>query len=399
MRPDHSFRQFVFPKELGRLPKSVKWMSLMMFVYFIGWGIVNPFLPLYFKEVLGSYAAVGLITGLLSLFSLLWVFPMGEVIDRVMKRNLIFVSLLMYLPLSVLLLSLKTLGHFVYFRLYHSFIATSYWLTTEAYVREHSTRKNAAEAIGLYDFGYALSTVIGALLGAFLIVKFKFSIIHTISLFAFFALLMSFRLPDHGRESLFRGVCNSMNFNCVKTEWKDFFRNKPFRRVTIYSFFFYFVASFFVMILPLFLDTVGANFFLIGIIVALANAPMLLEPYFSTHKDKKRLLFLALFFAAALFVALFVTTELQTIFIISLLIGMAFSAIIPVLGGQTTVYMVKGEVGKMSAVSYAVRSLAGGLGPLAAGALSDAFGLRYVFLLGAVIFASLLLFVGKVFEE
>jgi len=383
-------------KDLAGLSKPVKRMTLITLLYYLGWGITIPFLPLYFKEILGSYSAVGLVTGVLQLFSFLLAFMFGPIIDRVSKRSLIALVLALYLPISPLLLGLRTLTHFLLFRTYHAVIATTYWLSSESYVRGHSNKGKESEAMALFDAGSGLAQVMGALVGAALIVRYGYSIFYAISLFAGLALIAAFSLPDHKKEPLMQGFGYSLKEHIVRKEVKDFLANKEFRNLVIFSFFFTLGTGFLAMLLPLFLDTIGASLPLIGIITAIFFLPVLFEPYFSTVRNKKALLTASLALSALLFLALFFTKNVLASFGLSFALGITLAAATPIVSGRLTQLMPKEKIGELSGILYGIRSLAAGLSPIVAGYASDILSLNSTFLGGAAIIAVLAILSGKV---
>ncbi len=393
----YSFRRVQFTKEFRRLPLSIKLASLAIFAYDFGWGIVMPFFPLYLASILDNYTAVGFVTGLLHLFSFFWAILIGGMLDKVSKRRMISLALLLYLPFSKILFAVKTLSHFVFFRIYHSALATTLWLSNEAYVRSHSRRGEEAESIGLFDASFGLALVIGGIVGAFLMTHFGFSILYSISLFAFFALIVSFFLPDHGKPLL--SSMEKVSISAIRKEFRDFFRDTPLVKLVVISFLIAFSSSFTLMVLPLFLNEMGADYLAIGIIAALFYVPVLFEPYFTTFKRKEGIVLLALLLASALFLAMFFAKSIFLIFLISFILGIALSAVHPNIQGAITRSMPKGEKGELSAVVYAAASVASGLGPLFAGLISDIFSLSHVFLAGAMIFSFLAIYYRKIIQK
>jgi MFS family permease len=83
------------PSEIRSLPRSVKMISAVMAVYYMAWGLLFPFLPIYFHDILGSYAAATLVSALLSVFSIIWIFPIGEFLDRFSQKKVIGLVLLL----------------------------------------------------------------------------------------------------------------------------------------------------------------------------------------------------------------------------------------------------------------------------------------------------------------
>jgi len=211
-------RALTFPKEFTKLPKPIKIISLVSLFYYFGWGIASPFLPIYFKKILGTYTGVGIVIGLLPFLTIIWTLIIGPFIDKFSKKKLISFALLLYLPLSYFLLSLKTLFHFFLFRIYHSLAATTFWTTTEASIREHSPKKKTAKSIALYDVSYTIPLILGPIIGALLIVKLGFNIFYSVSIFAFLALFpLSFLRREKKKKYKLRlGIFK---------EFKDFFSN------------------------------------------------------------------------------------------------------------------------------------------------------------------------------
>lgn len=386
----HYFGQVDFPKNLYKLPCSIKILSLILFVYYLGWGIATPFLPLYFKEVLGTYTAVGLVSAFLPLFQIIWALGLGKVEDRFPKKFILSFILFLYLPLSYFLLILKNLAHFFWFRIYHSFLATSFWLTSEAYTRQHSPKSKTAEAIGLFNSSFGLSLVLGAAISGFLVLKIGFSIFWFISIFAALAMILTFFLPDAFK--------NKFHKISLREEIGEFYSNKPLWKVALFLSFAFFCTGFLEMTLPLFLKNLGANFILIGIVAAFFFSPLIFESYFSTFENKKHLALSALAFGSGIFLLLFFTRSLLFIFLLSFLLALSFSALHPLLSGKMTNLMPKSEIGELTSVLFALKSLSLALSFLLAGAISDLFGLQYVFLMGGFGFLSLF-FIGLKSKE
>lgn len=350
----------------------------------LGWGITLPFLPLFIREKLGSYTGVGLVYGLLPLLSMMWALLLGSILDRVHKRSAMRVAFFLYLPLSWLLLCVQSFFGFVLFRIYQSALATTYWVSGEAYVRKHSSRGKEAVSMAWWDFASGLALVIGAIIGALTIGYFHWNIFYAVSAFSLLAFLGSWTLPDHDKTPIKR-------FPSIAKEIKDLWNKKSLLHMTVFSFFFAFGAGVVAMLLPLFLAApeVGATLMQIGIITSVASTPILFEPYFSRCKKPILVVQLALGFAAVFFISLFFVTNTVILFLIAGLLGLSLAAIAPIMMGTLTRFMPHTQIGELSAVTFAVRIVGSGLGPITAGILSDAYGLQYAFLLCGIIFCGL----------
>ena len=396
MESKRFFRWTLVPAAMRALPRPIKIFSIITLIYTLGWGIIGPYLPLFFKEQLGTYTGVGLVSGLLPLFSIFWSLALGEILDKVSKRSIISFVLLLYLPLSTILLGMKTLGQFTLFRIYHSGIASAFWVAGEAYVRVHSPKGKEASAIGAWDFAGAGALTFGALLGASLIGIFGWSLIYAVSICAGLALVASIiYLPDHDGKPFFPGLRSLLKAGLLRQELRDMWAAKKLLYVTIFAFFFLFGWTALGMVLPLFLDSIGADFIQIGLITAAYYASDFAEPLFAATKRPRRVVFIGILISTLLFVVLFFVKNLAWAFILSVLLGFAISAVYPILLGKMGQLMPRNKVGEFSAVTYAIRGIGAGLGPIIAGLMSDLYGLQYAFLLCGIVFAGMMFFIDK----
>ncbi len=362
------------------LPRSLKLMNLVTFVYWLGWGISGPFLVLFLKERLGSYASVGFVWGLLPLFSILTALVLGGVLDSLHKRSLIRAILFLYLPLSTFLLAVSSLTGFVIFRAYHSIVATSFWVAGESYVRYHSVKGKEAEAIGSWDFASGLSAVIGGVIGAGLVYLLGWNILYAVSVCAFVAFIASWWLPDHDKFG------KHVHLTSLFAECKDFFSDKKLFRLSFVAFLWTFGVAVTAMMLPLVLVKIGASLAQVGLISAMFSLPVLAEPWFARVRKKYTLLFCSIISCAVLFAIMSFLSNVLLWFGASFLLGLGFSAATPALFGSMTKAMPKSRIGELSSVLFAVRSVGAALGPFVAGILSQSYGLGWAFAVSGVLF-------------
>lgn len=130
-----------FTKEMLKLPKPIKVVSLVAFVYTLGWAMIDPFFFIYLKQLLGDYAAVGFLTALVYLFAILWCLPIGQILNRVSEKLIIVGTLVLYFPMGYLLITLTTFMQLALLKIYNSFTAASIWVSLEDYVREHVKKR------------------------------------------------------------------------------------------------------------------------------------------------------------------------------------------------------------------------------------------------------------------
>lgn len=384
------------PHMLCKLPRSITILSIITLVYTFGWGLVGPFLPLYFKNAVGSFIKVGLIFAVFPLFQILWSLVLGELLDKLSKRSMIGFVMLAVLPMASVMLALKTFSHFVWWQLYHSFTGSTFWVSSEAYARSHSPINQEAETIGTWTFFVGLGTFLGALIGGVLMMQIGFSLIYGISIFALVAFFITMIwLPDHTGQGFLRTLNGAWKQGILEHEFHDLKENKPLLRLALFALFFAFGASVVAMILPLFLDSIGANFWQIGIIAAAFHLPTMAQHHFAIKKNPHRIATLGMLSATLLFIALFFIKSVFITFFLAILLGLALAAVFPIMMGQMTKYMPKDKVAEFSAMTYSFRRFGAALGPILAGVLGDLYGINYAFLLCGALFAFVTIFMKR----
>ncbi|MEM1534909.1 MAG: MFS transporter [Candidatus Pacearchaeota archaeon] len=390
------FRHFRLPRlgEFLKLPRAIKYAFIILFIYYLGWGIWVAFEPIYLKRIVGSYTHIGLIVMTFNFLALFFSLFLGTILDKINKKKSIRFWLLFYLPFSYIFSKIKALSHFLLFKAYHGIIATGLWISGEAYVRQHSPKKKAIESMALYDLSTILAVVIGGFIGAWLIYKIGFNIFYAISAFAFLALITSGILPDHGRWK----VKHIHPLKGLKKELKDLRKNKSLRRLSAFLFVYVFVLATMPLVLPLFLNHIGAKLWQIGIIYAISQVPFLFEGFFGLAKRKKAIISSSLLIGSALFLAMAFVKNILAIFLLSLAISICFSAISPIINGKLTEAMPRQKRGELTATLGALRYLSISLSSLFSGFISDLLGLHYVFLLNFVLFGLLFISLKKIFK-
>lgn len=372
------------------LPKPIKKIDLIVFIYYLGWGIAFPFIPLYLKELFDDYITVGLIFGLLYFFSVPWALFLGEYIDRLPKKSIIFFVLLLYLPFSFVFLALRTFWQFIFLRIFHGGISTSFWATTEAYTRQHSPFSKSSLCISSYYAFTYLPLVVGGILGGIFFYLFGYNIIYSISIFAFLAVFVASFLPNKEKTSPAKVS--------IEGEIKGFIKNKNLFYITLYICLLMFLIACLDITLPLFTKYLGGSPLKIGIIYSLFYLPFFFQIYFAYPKNKKRLLLLSIFLAIFAFLLMAMVNLLEFLFLAALALGLSISVILPIISGKITNFINKKKIGQQSSVYFAFKSLAMGIGYFITGFIAEFWGIKAVFILGVLI-ATLIFLIFFNFKE
>lgn len=402
-----NLREIIYsiPRDLRSAPRAVKRAAAVISLYYFGWALLDPFLPIYFTELFGGYSLSTLAISLLYLFSALWSIPMGRLADILSKKKLISLFLFFYLPLIPILGFVRTIFQITVFRFFHSFLASGLWATSETYIRAHSERRHRAEAIGIFDASYTLVIVVGAVLGGFFVAKFGIKPLFWVAPFAVLAavLFSKYSLPDHSGSENWSDGLPVLKPGVFSDGISDFLRHKKLVLLTGLSFLYglpMFASS--SVLLPLFSDALGASPVQIGLVYALALLPFVFEAPFSVlsdHLSNKKILMLAGTFAALVFVFLFFAKSVYWLFPLAFLVGLSFAVMIPTIEGRATALMPKDHIGKLNGVYRAVNHLGYGLGILVVGPFADMFGINSPFLLASALMLLFVFFVAFLWKK
>ncbi len=374
-----------FISQIDSLPKSIKRAALLAFVYVMGWGLISAFTPIYYEEILGNYSNFGVAMFMFYIFSFLFSFVLGGVLDKIQPRRLLMVALLLYVPMGFLLLQLTAMWNFMLFVFYHALASTLLWLSLEYYVRKHSPKNKEMLSYGLYDAGWVAAMVTGSVLGGYLISLWGYNLFYSVSIFSFIALFVLAFLPDKKKGTIRDGV-KGIGLASFKRELKDFFKNKELRGFFVSIFLLKFCHGFLPLMLPLFFREINASFFVIGVLFALLYLPAFFEPVYASILKKKRVVMLGLIVSIGALLVMFFVQSLWLLFILIIVIAIPFSMILVIFQGRITQLMPKKKVGEMTAILLALTNIALGLGPLTAGLLADNYGINSMFLLGSCLF-------------
>ena len=84
-------------KQLAEIPFSIKWVSISLFLFTMGWGLgADTFFSIYVKSIIGSGLNLTLIWTLLPIIKLLTVIPIGILNGRGMSKYLLLYGKIWY---------------------------------------------------------------------------------------------------------------------------------------------------------------------------------------------------------------------------------------------------------------------------------------------------------------
>ena len=395
------------PKELSSLPVAVKRMGLVIFIYHLSWGIVNPFMPLFFFEVFGTYGATTFIAALFTILGMLWLFPVGEFLDRFSQRKTFRFILLFYLPIWPYLAVLQTFLQAVIYQIYHSITATVLWSSAETYNRTHAERGRCSEAWGLHDICSTFSLAVGALVGGLMLQYFmdiRMLFVTFPPLLIIVAFVVSKYLPkDPNKVNIkARDAFRSMEWKQLyRRALRNFYFTPGLARIWPFIFFLGFMSASQVVMIPLMADSLGASYFIIGVMYALFSLPILFEAPFSVLADTwsaKRLIIIGSLLSVFSLLGFGISQEVFILVPLSLTLGLAVAMFVPSVSGAVGNSINSDNKGELNSVFMASQSLGGIVGLFTLGSLADIIGIQEVFFISAgvmLLSAILAIFIWK----
>ncbi|MFB6175250.1 MAG: MFS transporter [Candidatus Nanohalobium sp.] len=371
--------------DLDRVPDIAKYLSAVFLLAWIGRSTVWMFLPIFFRQQVPSVFLIGIMTSLPAAIPILLDIPVGNLVQRVGEKFVIFLGLstavlpgLLYFSALPILLVLG--------KAFEGVAKVFIWNGGWSLSMRSADDDVESESISVFLLGINLSVVIGPIFGGFLIQSYGFKLPFLLWIFAsLFSIIVFYSYI--GLE-LKEGISDSfeelMHRKTYMDEWGDVKENWshlwfPFSLVFLYSIIF----SFYWLAMPLLLDKVDAGYIMMGIIFGVAAMPKVLQFLFGELADRfgrmKVLSVLALLLAPTLVAMNFVTNVvlLGVLFFIARIFSSGMSPAIHAEFDNRCPDELEGELtGFLELFKHAGQTL----GPFFAGTIASIWGLQVSFL-------------------
>ncbi len=390
-------------KNLNKVPKSLKMLSLAFLIYTLSWGIILPFFSIYIHSIIPSYSQVGFIISLMSIAAAVVSVVMGDFIDKVGRKKVILFSFANYLIIGPLYAMTHSINMLIVARIYNGIAAIGVWVPSITYVRDISPRNKRAEYIGYFYTASSISYCVGPLIGAVLVsmidIKYLF---YMLGAGAFAASLIIMKIPDSVKPK--RSMIQGMKDVFFKDRFvgkgiKDYMKEKSLGvKITFVSFLSKMSSAILVMILALYINSIGGSLWQIGVVYFVVYLPFVFQFAFgeiADHVGARKMLAIGSVISSVFFAALFVSTNIVSILIFAFLVGVGFAIISPVI----SIYISKmagRNRGEITGIYGAIDEIAAFTGPIMAGLVADMYGLNFAFVFAAVAMSVVVMIAAKV---
>ncbi len=142
----------------------------------IGISLLFPVIPLYAEEVFGAAVAmVGLVVGISSYMAALTMIPFGMLSDRVGRRAVLMIGLVMFSLAPLLYIVVSTPLQLILVRAIHGLASAAFIPPANALVVDMSPPERRGEALGWFTTVIMMGFIVGPITGGFLLNSYGFN--------------------------------------------------------------------------------------------------------------------------------------------------------------------------------------------------------------------------------
>lgn len=360
-------------------PLGVRLIAWATGTRWIGWGFVEPILPLFLFSFGESFANAGLLKASYDIAYLLFLPIAGILVDKIPAKKVIILGLLAY-PLVGLSYSLAAFfgvaGFIILARFLNGFAFSFDSVGRATYYMRAVKNQHVSAAFGHFDTISSFVYIGAMLLGLLIVphVEFKWLALLIIPFSIIAILMLLFWLPKQKSTKAIHPYHHKLSrdfLKSIKNELKEW--NAGLRIVGVFVFFLGFIKSIVRFVLPIFAFTQGASITQVIFMAVLLSVPTLFGDPIGRVADRYRLgsIVFGLCMATLFFFAL--SIEQSYIFILVTILGIGLVNEMVGLSGKgiTSRLSRPSHYGKTNSVMEAIRDFGALSGPIIIGLLID----------------------------
>ena len=386
--------------ELDRIPDIAKYLSITFMVAWIGRSTVWYFLPVFIEQNISSVFLVGLITSISSIVPLIFDIPVGQTVQRLGAKIVIFAGLVT----SVLpgLAYVTALPAFIILgKVFEGLVKVMIWNGGWSLTLQSSDQEVESESVSVFLLGVNLASVIGPVIGGYLIMAYGFTLPFFLwaSTAALSVLVFYTYIGTETRKPLKAGLDEVLQRESYHREWIEL-KNHWTDLALPYSLIFLFsiIFSFYWVAVPLLLERIGAEYTMMGIVFGMAALPKVFQFIFGDLADnfgkRKTLAGLAVLLIPVLVALNFARGVLVigVLFFVARLISEGMSPAIHAIFDERAPDDLQSE---FTGFFEFTKHLGQAIGPIMAGAVADLYSVNGSFLAAAGVSAMILAVIVK----
>ncbi len=358
-------------------------LFLIYFLFFLRYGIIFPFIPLYAKHLGADPISIGLVVSSFNLLSFLMAFLAGIFSDRLGPKLILLISTIMNILYSTLLLLSKNLWILTSAQLIGGLGFLFMLVGGQVYISSQKDKTLIEKGFGWAAFSAALGQSIGPFLGGIIFSKSSFEGMFKLTLLIATTGLLVLALKDR----TFSKKSYSLSFKGITSVLKEIL-NSHVVAVFLFSFIVLFVVSLRDSFLPILLKEKSLTEEEIGSLISIFAIGMSLIRLFIGRifglVSRLILVITTLFFIS---VATGILPLISSKFILSipvLMIGFGFGISQPLSEVMISDFVPIGYLGISFGIRYSIMIFAALIGPFVFGLLTQKWGTASSFYVGSL---------------
>jgi len=371
----------------NKFPFGVRLIAWATGIRWIGWGLVEPIIPIFLFTFGHSYVNAGLLKSSFDIAYLIFLPIAGALIDRKYAKIIIIAGLVAYpfIGLSYFLAGFLGVAAFIVLaRILNGFAYAFDSIGRATYYMRSVENKHISSAFGHFDTvsGFIYSSAL--LLGLLIIPRFEFEwLALAIIPFSIIGLLIIwFWLPKKQPANSIQKYHHSFSKSFFKNIGKEIKNwNFELKLVGLFVFFLGFIKSTAGFILPIFAFTQGSSILQIVFMAVLLNIPALFGNILGRVADKNRLASVIFGLCVAAFFFFVLAINQNYIFILATILGIGLAGeIVSLSGNGITARLTRpSHYGKTNSAMDSLRQVGALSSPLLLGFLLDSFNSTLTF--------------------
>lgn len=385
--------------------KEVKVISFATGIRWIGWGMVEPLIPIFLFSLLNNYGMSGFIGSIGQIVFFLILPIAGILADKISLKRFLIIGLLFFLLDGFWALSAFT-GMILFAVLADFFdgIAVASDVVGRAtYIRRHTSQKKVASIIGFQTTIINTGWIIGALISLFAVnyisLPWIFLGIIPTNLVALYIFI---RYLNNDKTDLLNKENKKIYFADYFQVWRDVTCWKNGLRFLAYlTIFFNAIAEFGTFLIPIYAYINGANLQQIIILGIIAMLPEILSSPLGKLADKKpvKILLLGLVTTAGLIFLLSFVNSYSLLLAIVLSLKITLVLLSLAIENLVTSRAEPTHYGRVSAVFEGLKDVGKLTGAIGLGFAIDIIGSNIVFIIIGFISLFIAVLIGKKFAK
>lgn len=375
---------------LKDIPKRFYYIALFFVIYGLGRSLLNPFFPVYIKNIVSNLGYLGIIFAIPSIMSAIFDIPFGDLTDYIGRKKLMLIASFIIVLTVLSYIFISTIWQLVIIQIFVGIAGAMLWVPGRTMTKDLLKKKVATEEMAFFAVLVNL-TLFGSAIGGFLAENFGFN--PTFMLSAILGMSSLIFLKTHVHETRkakkkFFHAAKEVMFQ-FKTYWQDInwflHQGNSVMAIFIVSAVLYAWYGASGAFIPLFLSQrFNSDLITIGIVLAVINIPFMSVEYFfgklSDNVGEWKMIGAGLILSGIFVAAIFFSTSVLVFTFLNILAGIGNTILEPLVESISGKIVSEARRGRLSAIINAGKDTGAIIGVIFAGFLAQAAGIPSIFL-------------------